>query len=1159
MTQSIRNLLRRRPLLEVAPQVWLHILEQAGSEAEAVARFEEALDRWAKKKPSLMPFLTQIAPWARSEPLVAFVGIWAARRWYGKTKDGIGGVMVLAQGVIMGMSDAATKVAPIQIRALELALPVIEAAPASLRIPSMVLMIREGYGMALAQDDDPVVKRRGLRVLDSVVADAESELELATEPDMVLVLGHMLSKAQANVAETIRQLVEDGAELEPIPALRRAVELLDRSVEHRAADHKNPVNFVHSLRMRGSVHRSLSMRVTDDASKLRHLSEAINDVQAAQRVVSMYPEGQFQEPADLRVNEINARCDLAEFRASNGDWSSSQAGAELDLLERMASELPDHLDHRGRNHQAVARSSIRFARQRLSGNALASTYKEVLGEAKVLVTSQQLNSRPKGIVAAEARNLLLTVIKLYPGANAEPEPIPVEDWAVWESLFSSLNVEVTGGPQIELAMVFEAELLGRELRRSAGCWDWTEYLARRTEALEHAMAAPTATAFEKHLYAAWLKRLVAAGLHIDKEHGCLRPWERLRLVDLGGAAAWRADLNFFGAGPTVEMSRLSEPGWRMDLYRARWERDFAAQVLAHERAAERFRHKLGEPEGARDSVSMSANRFRFEVVPADMPPELIEAKTGVPREKWQSGPDGIYVPRVLSDEDCRRELQTLADEIRDNIDYGAARGWLGPGFGTCPPVDADAVRRWLVDNSDTLVLTASVDGITVYWATDSGLTARSVELGSELAEPIAELELARQEYAYGPEDQASGVDWSKYDQLETTRAGWRPDGADLKGPTSGGASRLLAAVDALLAVLAGRLENLLEEALHDAIQRVVVLPRGWMRRVPWAALPLGEKVLVDRVDVAWLESLAEVPQPPARQRSGSILYVGQVDRVGADLGIGRASLGPLSDGVVGPLARDDFERVVADASVLRLYAHGQTILADSDASGFVLDADLDWGGVRYSNSEARLLDLQGASRVELWACESGVDSWMFRFSAEHDEPGGTDAAVLLAGAGCAVSSLWIQDALGTAMIAEAFALELNVDSNLDEAGALRRAVMRYRHATGPDGLFTQAVEAALQRTGTPGTLEELRLAGWNAWRIEAWTEIAGRNPPAVEPTGGVAPGTLGPVVPRRTLVGAGDALALRALVDEVMAPLRSKLVWAGWKVTFRSKSTLSRC
>lgn len=1153
MTQSIRQLLRHQPLLQAAPQVWNQIAKDAGSEAEALAQFEEALDRWARKRPPFRPFMEHIAPSVRGEPLIAFLGAWTMGRWYASTKEGLGGLMVLSQAVIAGVSDAAGKVTPTQMRTLEIALPLLEGAPKPLRIPAMLLMLREGYGMALAQDDDPVIKRRGLRLLEQVVAEAEAEFEAPSDPTLKTVVEHMLAKSQANVAETIRQLVEAGQEVRPVPALRRAIQFLDRAVASRAQDPDNPVNFVNALRIRGSTHRSLSMHVEDERERRNHLEESVQDAQAATRIIRMHPGEQFLHPDDLRVNEINARCDLAEDRVSTGDWSGEEAVAEFKALERIAGTLGRAPDLRGRTHQDTALSSIRHARGRIEGTGAAPTYAAALKTARALVDGQRREPRAKGIASMDALNLFRTMRHLIAGTPDDPDPIEPDDWSIWRSFYGSMRVEVSGASQAMMAMLFEAELLGREARRDAGAWDWLSYLEARLNDLETSMCDPTATAHERQVYAAWIKRLVSSALHIDNAHGILRPEQRLWLLDLGGSSAWRSDLAFFGGGPCVEMSKLFEAGWRMDLYRARWERDTSAQVLAHKAAGELLVSKTGAPREMLDMIDRYANRLRFEVFPEDTATDLIEARTGVPREQWQSGPDGIYVPRIMSDEKCRQELNDLADDIRENIEYGAARGWIGTEFGRSPRVDPRLLREWLLSGQDLLLLTASTDGLALFTSADGNVLEQIVPLNSSGGDAFAELELARQEYAYGPENQAAGFDWAGVDPIEMTRPGWRPDGVDLKGPTAEGAKRLLSAVEQLLDDLADQVAPALQAALDGGIQRIAILPRGWMRQVPWGALPIARGLLQDQVELAWFESLAELPASPPRKKTRSVLYVGQADREDAELGIGRAALGPVSDEASGPLPRDDFERLVSEARVLRLYAHGETILASSDASGFVLDADLDWGGARYSNSETRLLDLQGARRVELWACESGVDSWMFRFSAEHDEPGGTDAAVLLAGAECAVSSMWIQDALGTAMLAEAFSLYLRTDPSLTESAALGKAIHRYRAAVDASGVFTKAVEAASQRSGAQQTHEDLRLHGWNAWRVELWSDLSQCPPPPATPRGRLEPAPLGPAASRRARAASGDAHALRTAVEEVMTPLRSKLVWTGWKVTYRSR------
>jgi hypothetical protein len=228
------------------------------------------------------------------------------------------------------------------------------------------------------------------------------------------------------------------------------------------------------------------------------------------------------------------------------------------------------------------------------------------------------------------------------------------------------------------------------------------------------------------------------------------------------------------------------------------------------------------------------------------------------------------------------------------------------------------------------------------------------------------------------------------------------------------------------------------------------------------------------------------------------------------------------------------------------------MISATDAAGILLDEEDPHPIRRYSVAEARGLDLHGARRVELWACESGRGDPMIHRVLLHDEPGGMDAAVLLAGASCAVGSLWTQYVLSTAMIAEAFSLTL-AHRPQPEGEALASAVRRYRDALAPDGAFSCRVEEFV--TATPGPtvhVEAALRAGLDAWRTALWRELAGATAPPLGDDCALDGARLGPSLQRnRALPGRGAELAA-----QILAPYRSVLAWGGWRVTLRSKEVL---
>jgi hypothetical protein len=260
--------------------------------------------------------------------------------------------------------------------------------------------------------------------------------------------------------------------------------------------------------------------------------------------------------------------------------------------------------------------------------------------------------------------------------------------------------------------------------------------------------------------------------------------------------------------------------------------------------------------------------------------------------------------------------------------------------------------------------------------------------------------------------------------------------------------------------------------------------------------------------------------------------------------------------VEGPLSRDEFDLLAARAGVLRVYAHGESLVGNNDANGIILDEEDPRSFNRYGVSEIRALDLRGARRVELWACESGREDDPLGALLHHDEPGGADTAALTAGAECALTSLWIQYSLSAAMIAEAFALELRAAPSAGECRALGRAIARYRQAMASGGVFEQGARTRLVETGGRVSLESALEAGLAAWRQRLWRELAGGEPPALGLAGMAGLQSLGPVGSARDSIARGDSAALDSWLDEVLEPYRSIVAWGGWKLTFRSRGVL---
>src|SRR5690606_4306411 len=100
---------------------------------------------------------------------------------------------------------------------------------------------------------------------------------------------------------------------------------------------------------------------------------------------------------------------------------------------------------------------------------------------------------------------------------------------------------------------------------------------------------------------------------------------------------------------------------------------------------------------------------------------------------------------------------------------------------------------------------------------------------------------------------------------------------------------------------------------------------------------------------------------------------------------GRASIAASGQTPMGPLSRDAFEVACVGAGVLRVFAHGTFSKVDAPLSGLVLDEAMD-SFMPYQGYEITTMDLSGCGRVELWACESGVQEDFLGLLLGNDEP-----------------------------------------------------------------------------------------------------------------------------------------------------------------------------
>lgn len=117
----------------------------------------------------------------------------------------------------------------------------------------------------------------------------------------------------------------------------------------------------------------------------------------------------------------------------------------------------------------------------------------------------------------------------------------------------------------------------------------------------------------------------------------------------------------------------------------------------------------------------------------------------------------------------------------------------------------------------------------------------------------------------------------------------------------------------------------------------------------------------------------------------------------------------------------------------------------------------------YHGHEILNMSLGGCRRVELWACESGVEMDVLGAILGNDEPLGIASCFLLAGAHVVIDSIWKQPAIVAAMIAAAFAAQARLPGSAGtDARALARALAAYRKVVAEEGIFETTLRAALR-------------------------------------------------------------------------------------------------
>jgi tetratricopeptide (TPR) repeat protein len=981
-----------------------------------------------------------------------------------------------------------------------------------------------------------VVRLQGRDVLLRLRDELARALNLSeASSDETKMTAFMYGRCLANLGQTYTDI---GRFEDSLEDLEEALRYHDAAMEVEERMREVGSRY-HSLRMRSST-RKLVAHLLDDTEGDRVsalMDGALADVEAAVALARQHPELRSFDGAGILRNLANTKLAWTRHRLRQGDVSDHEARRVLDEVEALVEEVRRSSDVAVLVGLAETEMGLRELRDGLQGLGTETTEEDL---ARLLTSALATRQLPggHGIEAHAARS---AVSALLHWSKDDSRLLPVELWPLLASVLAWLEPEEVGLDVLAHAIAAEVTLLSRESGHPRDGWDPVGYFHEALREFDRRLRDPRSTDAERQLYAGWMRRLVEVRFAwtVAVDGRPVATDEEVELLDRSGSAAWRSDLEFFGAGGVLEGDPSSEAHWRCNLYRTRWVRDAAAEVLKIDAMSQFI--PMAMPGAAEYLERLATSQITCDVVPHDTPIEELRRRS--PTGEWYPSPDGIVIPMRWTPAKAREELRALERELLIRLQFGQERGWK-PATGNTPPVaDAGQLRNWLEEHPDVALLIVGEGPARVCRAAEGRLVLNRVAVPDThpVSEAIQAYLEARDDHSFGTEEDIAKVVGNPSDLHPS----------ELDEPAMQAAIRAVIATPAAAEALGAKLEHLLselgqvlgpalEEALHAGARHLIVVPRNWARHVPWLGVRLGESTLFERFGVSIIETLANVERAPVRNGPTS-LYLGGVAGPGSALHLGRICLASTADEVTGPLNRDAFEALARRSRVLRVMAHGQALLMFQQSSGIILDESNPEAHNRYAASEMRAMELRGARRVELWACESGRDDELFRHLFHHDEPGGLDGALLLAGCEVVLSSLWVQYALSAAMIGEAFALRTADAAEAPESEALSWAISQYREAVAPGGVFAAAVETRFAAGRCSS--EEALATGLTAWRASLGIDSGG------------------PVqVGAEMLAQLGHAVNVRttphARAEDLLGPLRSPVAWAGWKITLRSKETL---
>lgn len=248
-------------------------------------------------------------------------------------------------------------------------------------------------------------------------------------------------------------------------------------------------------------------------------------------------------------------------------------------------------------------------------------------------------------------------------------------------------------------------------------------------------------------------------------------------------------------------------------------------------------------------------------------------------------------------------------------------------------------------------------------------------------------------------------------------------------------------------------------ALPDgAIEHLVVLPSRLAALLPWAASGARGATLLDRAGaISYLPNLTPrvMRQRVAQSRAGGALVAPGAccDPPTAFHGVAFAKVGADEETLFEERAtRDEVLRCAATADVVSIYTHGIHVAGEG--------AELALAGCALSLDDLGA-GWVGCERVELWACQSGVNVPTDMLTPWVDEAFGIDVAFHYVGVRSTIGSLWSVPAFVTSHLAHRYREALREHGDAPRALADAQRWWRDRVVSSLPDLLARTPEAEL--------------------------------------------------------------------------------------------------